>query len=84
MDRKKMKDRYRHFSWLSDVSGIKNALGELRGVGHPRQPKLRKPDVPVDGSVFNEEWFIRAIKRKVENHPGNTMEYPFFGERIFD
>ena len=29
--RKLMKDRYRHFSFLSDIEGIKNAIGEMQG-----------------------------------------------------
>ncbi len=83
--RPRMKDRYRRFSFLSDVEGMKNALGEMRGLFVSKQPilnpnarRLNPADMP------NEKWFIQTIKDKVANHPDNTMEYPFFGEPIFE
>jgi len=80
----KKRDRYRKYSFLTDIRGIKNAIGEMRGWGHPNQPKLntnykRSPDDPV----LNEDWFINTIKEKIANHPGNNMEFPFHGEKIF-
>ena len=83
--RKGMKDRYRRFSFLSDVEGMKNAIGEMRGMFFPKQPalnqeaRLRDPDI-----LPNEDWFIRTIKDKIANHPDNQMEYPYLGERIFE
>ena len=83
--RKSMKDRYRRVSFLSDIEGMKNAIGEMRGMFFPQQPplnqdaRLRDPD-----ALLNEDWFIRTIKDKISNHPDNRMEYPFFGERIFE
>jgi epoxyqueuosine reductase len=38
--RKKMHDRYRRFSFLSDIEGMKNAIGEMRGKFFPKQPVL--------------------------------------------
>ena len=80
----KKRDSYRKYSFLTDIRGIKNAIGEMRGWGHPNQPKLntnykRSPDDPV----LNEDWFINTIKEKIANHPGNNMEFPFHGEKIF-
>ena len=40
MGRKKMKTRYRRFPAVSDWGGIKSAIGELLGIGYPRQPEL--------------------------------------------
>jgi len=83
--RKSMKDRYRRFSFLSDIEGMKNALGEMHGKFFPKQPamnqeaRLRDPDI-----LLNEDWFIRTIKDKIANHPDNQMEYPYLGERIFE
>jgi hypothetical protein len=80
-----MKDRYRRVSFLSDIEGMKNAIGEMRGMFFPQQPplnqdaRLRDPDALLD-----EDWFIRTIKDKIAGHPDNQMEYPFLGERIFE
>ena len=84
MTRGKMKDRYRRFSYVSDLAGIMNALGEMRGLGFPPQPRLNKAAVPCDRSFYDEAWFQSAIRDKVLNHPENSMEYPFYGEPIFD
>ncbi len=83
--RRRMKHRYRRFSYLTDIGGIKSAIGELKGKGFPKQPQLDtvyspKPDDPV----FDEQWFVDTIKDKLARHPENSFEYPFFGERIFD
>jgi len=66
----KKTDRYRKFSFLTDFRGIKNAIGEMRGWGHPPQPKLnigyqRSQTDPV----LNESWFINTIKDKIAHHP---------------
>jgi hypothetical protein len=80
-----MADRYRRFSLLSDIEGMKNAIGEMRGMFFPKQPVLNQnarlcdPDHPL-----NEDWFIRTIQDKIVSHPENKMEYPFFGEPIFE
>ena len=77
--------RYRRSSYLSDIRGIKSAIGEMRGLGHPSQPRFNKdyrtaraePDI-------NEQWFIERITDKIAGHPGNAMEFPFTGERMFE
>ncbi|MCU0844909.1 MAG: epoxyqueuosine reductase [Spirochaetes bacterium] len=84
MNREKMRRRYRRFPWLSDIGGIKSAIGELRGIGHPEQPKLRKSSASRYDIRVTEDWFIDAISSRVAHHVENRMEYPFFGERIFD
>ncbi|MDD5224813.1 MAG: epoxyqueuosine reductase [bacterium] len=82
---KEPRNKYRRFSFLSDWRGIKNALGEMRGIGHPRQPKLNldRASASVD-PTFDEQWFIKTISDRVESHPDNSMEFPFAGERIFE
>ena len=83
--RTRMKDRYRRFSFLSDIGGMKNAIGEMKGKGHPKQPALNKAYVPQPGDpVLDEQWFINTLTEKIRNHPLNAMEYPFEGERIFE
>ncbi len=80
----RMKDKYRKFSYVTDFRGIKNAIGEMRGWGHPHQPKLNSGYHRLhDDPVFNEEWFINTINEKIANHSENAMEYPFYGEKIF-
>lgn len=82
---KRMTDRYRRLSWLSDWRGIKSAVGELRGMGYPPQPVLNKSHRPGrDDPAFDEAWFVRTITDKVASHPDGIMEFPFHGERIFD
>ncbi len=83
--RKRMTDRYRRFSFLSDIEGMKNAIGEMRGKFFPKQPVLN-PDLRSDVqiSVPDEEWFIKTITDKIAHHPENGMEYPFYDEPIFD
>lgn len=85
MMHKKMNDRYRRFSIVSDVGGFMNALGEMRGLGHPEQPPLaRDRGVKGGAPLFDEAWFMKTIAEKVANHPENSLEYPFNGERIYD
>jgi epoxyqueuosine reductase len=80
-----VRNSYRKLSFITDVRGIKSAVGEMKGRGHPRQPALSKDYVPdKDAPVLNEQWFIDTITEKIEKHPLNAMEYPFTGERIFD
>ncbi|MBN1664431.1 MAG: epoxyqueuosine reductase [Deltaproteobacteria bacterium] len=33
---------------------------------------------------MNEEWFVQTIKKKVADHPDNSMEFPFYGEKIYE
>jgi epoxyqueuosine reductase len=81
----KMMSGYRKFSYVTDVGGIMNAVGEMRGLGFPKQPLLNKTQgTRVRDTGLNEEWFVRTITEKVASHPDNSLEYPFFGERIFD
>jgi epoxyqueuosine reductase len=83
--RKSMKDRYRRVSFLSDIEGMKNALGEMHGKFFPKQPVLNQDAHMRDpGHLLDEDWFVRTIKDKIANHSDNRMEYPFFGERIFE
>ncbi len=83
--RRKMTDRYRRFAYLSDMGGIKSAIGEMRGFGFPKQPLLNKSVTPSnDGPVFDEDWFINEISGKIATHPENRLEYPYTGEPIFD
>jgi epoxyqueuosine reductase len=80
-----VRNSYRRLSFITDVRGIKNAIGEMKGRGHPKQPELNKNYVPgKDDRVLNEKWFIDTITGKIEKHPLNAMEYPFTGEKIFD
>jgi epoxyqueuosine reductase len=79
----KMRIRYRRFSWLSDWRGIKSALGELRGWGYPKQPKLEKASASA-ASELDEAWFVNAIQEKIASHPANQLEFPFGGEKVFD
>ncbi len=85
MKRKKMKTRYRRFSFLTDVGGMKSAIGEMRGRGHPKQPKLNKQHPSgTHGPVIDEAWFVETLRNKISGHTDNSMEYPFYRERIFD
>ncbi len=85
MVRRKMKDHYRKLSFITDLGGMKSAIGELRGLGHPKQPQLSGAFQPQPGDpVLDEKWFCSAIKSKIAGHPENSMEFPFYGERIFD
>ncbi len=84
-ERKKMKNRYRRFSFLSDIYGIKSSIGEMKGLGHPEQPPLNKNVTSHKGDlVLNEEWFVDTIKERLVNHRDNIMEYPYYGEPIFE
>jgi len=83
--RKRMNGRYRRFSFLSDIEGMKNAIGEMRGKFFPNQPALnQEAKIMAAGPVPDEEWFMQTIKNKIATHPDNGMEYPFFDEPIFD
>jgi epoxyqueuosine reductase len=85
MKRKKMKTGYRKLSLLTDIGGIMNAIGEMRGLGHPEQPRLNRHTGTSEGALrLNEEWFVRTITEKVSGHPENSMEYPFYGEKLYD
>jgi ferredoxin len=80
-----MTNRYRRFSFLSDIEGMKNAIGEMKGKFFPKQPLLNKDAHRSDpNSLPDEEWFIRTIKDKIASHPDNQKEYPFLGEPIFE
>lgn len=80
-----MKDRYRRLSFLSDIEGMKNAIGEMRGLFFPKQPLL-SADARTGASepLPDEAWFVRTLAERIGSHPENTMEYPFYGERIFE
>ena len=83
--RRKMKDKYRRFPYLSDFAGMKSAIGEMRGLGFPKQPPLNKRPMPLDDvPVLDEQWFIDVIKNKIAAHPENRLEYPYATEPIFD
>jgi len=83
--RKRMREGYRRCSFISDIEGMKNALGEMRGLFFPRQPVLNKSAQRNDTeSALSQEWFVQTIKDTIAGHPENAMEYPFYGERIFE
>jgi len=83
--RKLMKDRYRRFSFLSNIEGIKSAIGEIRGKFFPKQPVLNQDARLRDSNPLPDEaWFIRTLKDKIAHHPDNIMEYPFYGEPIYE
>ena len=82
MKRRKMDHRYRLFPWLTDIGGIKSAIGELRGVGYPAQPRLGAR-ADGEGARFTGEWFRDAIRQRIAAHPENAMEFPFHGEPVF-
>lgn len=82
--RRKMQDKYRRFSYLSDIGSLRSTLGEMKGIGFPRQPRLNKFPSGKEEVVFDEAWFIESVKGKLFSHPDNILEYPFYGEKIFD
>jgi len=83
-ERKKMKNKYRRFPLL-DIHGVKSSIGEMKGIGHPKQPPLNQNYIPgEDDPVLDEAWFVNTIKESLANHPDNIMEFPYFGERIFE
>ena len=83
--RSKMTNRYRRFSFLSDIEGIKNAIGEMRGLFFPKQPVLNHGSRSSDaGPLPDEDWFQTTLKDKLSGHPEKGMEYPFWGEPIFE
>ncbi|MGE5626754.1 MAG: epoxyqueuosine reductase [Solirubrobacterales bacterium] len=80
-----MKNKYRRFSYLTDLYGIKTSFLDMFGIGFPKQAKLNKFYYKEDCSVeFDEVWFIKSITEKATNHPLNRLEYPFQNEKIFD
>lgn len=80
-----MKTRYRRFPWLTDIAGIKSSIGEMRGLGHPKQPAFNRRALLQEGALgLDEQWFRETIAGKVARHRDNGMEFPFYGEPIFD
>jgi len=80
-----MQSRYRRFSLIGDLGGIQSAVGEMRGLGYPKQPRLDKScRARSGGPVFQEEWFEKTLREEIAAHPENTMEFPFYGERVFE
>ena len=76
---------YRKISWLTDWRGIKHSIGESLGWGFPEQPSLNKGVLDALAATnIDENWITNEITMAVMNHPLNTMEYPFAGERIYD
>ncbi|MBW2634824.1 MAG: hypothetical protein JRE14_12005, partial [Deltaproteobacteria bacterium] len=68
-ERNKMKTRYRRFPLLSDLHGIKSSIGEMKGIGHPKQPPLNKNYTPQeDDPLLDETWFVNTIKEKLYHH----------------
>src|SRR5271157_5385579 len=63
--RRRMKDRYRRFAALTDVGGIKSAIGEAKGFFFPKQPRFNKECAAGPGDrIPDEEWFRKTIKEK--------------------
>jgi epoxyqueuosine reductase QueG len=57
----------------------------MKGLGHPKQPPLNKNyTFRKDDPVLNEDWFVDTIKENLVHHTDNIMEYPYYGERIFE
>ncbi|MEN6473527.1 MAG: epoxyqueuosine reductase [Syntrophaceae bacterium] len=83
--RSRMEHRYRRFSWLTDVGGIKSALAEMRGLGMSEQPRLNREygRLPNDPAL-DEAWFSATLTEMLVSHPENRLEYPFGRERIYD
>ena len=82
---KKMEKGYRKFAFATDVSGISNSIGEMKGKGFPKQPKLnRSSETEQKSNSFDESWFTEKIKELIGSHPDNRKEFPFYGEKIFD
>lgn len=80
-----MRQRYRKFSYITDIRGITSFIRETWGIGFPRQPSLNKERFQdVDHQVYDENWFIKNISNQVVEHEANRMEYPFEGEKIFE
>ena len=52
-----MQTGYRRFSKITDIGGIKSAIGEMRGLGYPKQPVLNK-DARAEPSNDNYHIFI--------------------------
>ncbi len=84
-NRRRMKESYRRFPMLSDVGGLRSAFAEMRGIGFPRQPPLNKYyRTRADEPIIDEQLFLSTIREGLINHPENKLEFPFYGERIFD
>jgi epoxyqueuosine reductase len=82
--RRRMSDRYRRFSFLTDIEGMKNALGEMRGMFFPEQPALNlQSEKSCSGPLPDGAWFTRTIEDKIARHPDNAMEFPFFSEPMY-
>ena len=83
--RPRMTERYRRFSFLSDIEGMKNAIGEMKGLFFPKQPLLNKAAYGSNATVKpDERWFVDTLTEKIARHPENAMEYPHVGEPIFE
>lgn len=74
---------YRRLSLLTDIRGMKSAIGEMRGLFFPPQPALKKTPAP-EAARFDEDFFVNLLTEKVRTHPDNAMEGPLYGERIFE
>ena len=83
--RRRLKDRYRRVSFLSDIEGMKNAIGEMRGMFFPSQPALNPCGrTDAEKPLPDESWFEKTLTDKIACHPENGMEFPFYDEPIFD
>ncbi len=81
----KTQNKYRKFSYITDVLGIKTSLFDMYGIGFPKQPKLNKEYFKQNnGQKYDENWFINAINKTVLSHEANKLDYPFIEENIFD
>ena len=83
--RKLMKDRYRNFSFLSDIEGIKNAIGEMRGMFLPPQPVLNQ-DAHLERfqSFAGRSMVYSDIKDKIASHPDNVWIIRFMVNRFYE
>lgn len=85
LNNRKIINKYRRFSYLTDFPGMKTSLFDMWGIGFPKQPKLDKSyPVKIKGEIYNEEWFLNTINEKVSSHPANKLEFPYQEETIFD
>ncbi len=71
------RNRYHRLSFLADIRGIRSALGEMRGMGFPLQPRFSAGYGPREGPpAFDVLWFENTIKDKIATQlPGHRVSH---------